>query len=249
LITIRNTLVIPTGVSGMYREKCARVCPQDTSNSGLYKEDVAAVSERLDELREEILKLERELNKFGYDPRIGIESRKVSELKELIERAGSEREKVKEMLAKLVETQEKLYKELYRSAGLKELNVDTETPEKNLVKIKKWLLGEGESPMPSGVTKFKQALEEIARALQTCRESREGEILSTLRRIYKRDYDRYRMVRYVLETCAELGGLDGEVGDLTAHSLESAVRLLNECADKVGVPQLVTRLRAVGARN
>ena len=224
------------------------MCPQDTSNSGLYKEDVAAVSERLDELREEILKLEHELSKFGYDPRIGIESRKVSELKELIERAGSEREKVKELLTKLIEMQKKLYKELYHSAGLKKLNVDTETPEKNLVRIKKWLLGEGENPVPSGVTKFKQALEEIASVLQTCQESRESEILSTLRRIYKRDYDRYRIVRYVLETCAELGGLDGEIGDLTAHSLESAVRLLIECADKVGVPQLVTRLRAVGAR-
>jgi hypothetical protein len=217
------------------------------SSSNPREEDAAAVSERLDGLREEVLRLEQELGSFGYDPRVGIESRTISELRELMESAGPQRQKVRETLLKLIEVQERLYKELYRLAGSKEQNVDTETPERNLMALKKWLLTGEATPAFGGTTKFKQALNEVARILQTFQKDRAKEILNALRRIYKRDYDRYRVVRCVLEACAKLGGLNREVSDLELLPLESAVRLVDESVEKVGALKLAAHLRAVEA--
>jgi hypothetical protein len=209
-------------------------------------EDEIGVSEALDKLREEILRLERELGRFGHDPRRGIESCSISELKDLIEKSGSERSRVRELLVKLVTAQEELYRELYRLAGLKELNVDTETPERNILRLKKWLLT-GEAPSsPSNVvrskTRFEHAVEAIVEIFRTCQENCEDRVLEALKGIYKRDYDRYRVMKRVLEVCAEMGYV-ADLSKLGPDSLKDAARLLGECSKSVGVSKLVAYLK------
>jgi len=194
------------------------------------------ISEKLDKLREEVLKLERELGKYGYDPRRGIESYSISELKDMIKKAGSEHAKVRDLLAKLVETQKKLYRELYNAAGLRELNVDTETPEKNLLKIEEWLLMSRENLVNHDITKFEKILGEIAKILGNCQENCETEILGVLRKVYKRDYDRYRVIKYVIETCGRLGIYEEK--EIETLSLKDAVNLIVRCAKKVGPTKL-----------
>jgi len=214
-------------------------------------ENEVCISEALDKLREEILKLERELGRFGYDSRRGIESYSISELKGLIGRAGPERLKVRELLVRLVNIQEELYKELYCLAGLKELNVDTETPEKNVLRLKKWLLAGEVAASPGNVveakTKFERALEAVVETLRTCQENCEDELLNALRGVYKRDYDRYRVIKHALEVCVKLG-YTVDLSKLDSASLESAARLLSECARNVGVPELAAHLKMTGAR-
>lgn len=208
---------------------------------------VFSISERLDALRREILNLEIELAKYGFDPRRGIESYSVSEIKDLLERAGSNYPEVKELLIKLVETQERLYKELYSFAGLKELNVDTETPEKNVMKIKEWLLA-GKAPARDNSTKFKHAIEEVTKALQKCHANCGSRVLEVLVRIYKRDYDRYRVIKRVIEVCIELGGLE-EPPELETLPIESAVTLIDECAKKLGHSKLALNLKFKGVKS
>jgi hypothetical protein len=214
-------------------------------------EDEIGVSEVLDKLREEILRLERELGRFGYDPRRGIESYSISELKDLIERSGPGRSRVRELLVKIVTAQEELYRELYRLASLKELNVDTETPEKDILRLKKWLLT-GEAPTsPSNAvrprTKFEQAVEAVVGILRACQENCEDRVLDALKGIYKRDYDRYRVMKRVLEVCAEMG-YAADLSKLEPGSLRNVARLLSECSRSVGVSKLVVYLKAVGMR-
>jgi hypothetical protein len=219
-------------------------------SSSLNNEDVIAflTSEKLDKLREEILRLERELSDFGYDPRRGIESYSVSELKELIERAGSKQECLKKSLIKLIDIQEELYRELYRLAGFKELDVDTEIPEKNLMRLKGWLLTGEVVPLFGDSTKFKQALKEIAKILKSCQGGYGDEVLTTLRRVYKRDYDRYRVIKYILEICAKLRGCDKKMDDLELLPLESIATLIDECIRGVGPLKLAMYLETIEGR-
>jgi hypothetical protein len=212
-------------------------------------EDEIGVSEALDKLREEILRLERELGMFGYDPRRGVESYSISELKDLIERSGPNRSRVRELLVKLVTVQEELYMELYRLAGLKELNVDTETPEKNILRLKKWLLTGEAHTSPSNATrsrtKFEQAVETIVEILKTCQENCEDRVLDALKGIYKRDYDRYRVMKHVLEVCAEIG-YAVDLSKLEPSSLRNVARLICKCSRSVGVSKLVAYLKLRG---
>jgi hypothetical protein len=213
--------------------------------------EIMAISEKLDRLREEILKLERELSKYGFDPRRGIESYSISEMEKLLKRAGPNYVRIKELLYELVCAQEKLYRELYSSAGLRELNVDTETPEKNLIRLKRWLLaGKDVEALPaSNVTKFDQVLGRIARILRRCQDNCVGEILTALKSMYKRDYDRYRVVKRIAENCAALGGLEAAIVEkIETLPLERAVEVIVECSKKVGCVRLATYLEARGEK-
>jgi hypothetical protein len=215
------------------------------------EDEATAVSEKLDRLREEILKLEMELSKYGFDPRRGIESYSMSEIKQLLKRAGSNYVRVKELLYELACAQEKLYRELYSLAGLRELNVDTETPEKNLMRLKRWLLAgrDVEAPPANNVTKFDRALGEIAGILRRCQDNCVGEILNALKSMYKRDYDRYRVVKHIAENCATLGGLEAAiVEEIETLPLERAVEVIVECSKKVGCVRLAACLEARGEK-
>jgi hypothetical protein len=208
------------------------------------EKDALALSEKLDTIRKEILNLEIELSKYGFDPRRGIESYSISEIKSLLQRSGSKCTRVRELLTKLVETQERLYRELYNLAGLRDLNIDTETPEKNTARIKKWLLTE-ELPTPAhgGSTKFRYAIDEIVRILRECETECGDRILEVLMRVYKRDYDRYRVIRYLLEVCVDLGGLKSVPPALETLPIESVRTLINGCIEKTGRFRLISSLK------
>jgi hypothetical protein len=213
--------------------------------------EIMAISEKLDRLREEILKLERELSKYSFDPRRGIESYSMSEIEKLLKRAGPNYVRIKELLYELVCAQEKLYRELYSSAGLRELNVDTETPEKNLIRLKRWLLaGRDVEALPANnVTKFDQVLRGIARILRRCQDNCVDEILIALKSMYKRDYDRYRVVKHIAENCTALGGLEAAIVEkIETLPLERAVEVIVECSKKVGCVKLATYLEARGEK-
>jgi hypothetical protein len=214
----------------------------DNENGGVI---ASLASERLDKLREEIYRLERELAGFGYDPRRGIESYSVSELRELIERAGPKRPFLEESLIRLIDAQTELYKELYRLAGFKELDVDTEIPEKNLMRLKEWISTGGAAPGFGAPTKFEQALKEIAEVLRSRQEGYGDGALRVLRRVYKRDYDRYRAMKRILGICAELGCYDKRMDDLEMLPLGIAAKLLDDCVRKVGPLRLAERLESM----
>lgn len=151
----------------------------------------------IDELRERIRKLEKILAEYGFNQRRGIETCKVSEIKSAVHKARSQ-EKVKQILKELVETQEILYRELYRIAGAKEIIVDTDTPEKKLKEIKDWLEGRRENQRNTK-NLFRKA---VYRVLKSVEEGvNPSLVLSELSVIYKRDYDRFRVLDFILSLC------------------------------------------------
>ena len=163
-------------------------------------EKAIETTERLEGLRLRIRELEERLASFGFDPRRGIESYGVGELKRLVARSPRP-EEAKNLLMELIEAQEQLYKELYEAGGMKEMDVDTDTPEKRLLLIKKWLLGEEEERVvrpPRFCFVVKKVLDEAEKG------SIEG-VLDALKGGYKRDYDRHRVLRFLLDCCRELG--------------------------------------------
>jgi len=207
-----------------------------------------AITERLEELRKQIYEVEKSLSKYGFDPRRGIESYKVSELRELTSRSQNADE-VKRLLLKLIELQELLYLELYRMAGLKRMNVDTDTPEKRLMTIKEWLIaGRANSIIRVAKSKFKEALSMVANVLETCNDNCKEEIKNVLQRVYKRDYDRYRVVRQVLELCTSYGNVGKEILEgIESESLDNLADKLVECAKKIGKEKLARIIKVRGA--
>lgn len=207
-----------------------------------------AITERLEELRKQIYEVEKSLSKYGFDPRRGIESYKVSELRELTSRSQNADE-VKRLLLKLIELQELLYLELYRMAGLKRMNVDTDTPEKRLMTIKEWLItGRANSIIQVAKSKFKEALSMVANVLETCNDNCKEEIKNVLQRVYKRDYDRYRVVRQVLELCTSYGNVGKEILEgIESESLDNLADKLVECAKKMGKEKLARIIKVRGA--
>jgi len=191
-----------------------------------------SASPELEELRAQILRIERELARHGFDPRRGIESYKVGELRSLL-RGARNREEVRGLLLALIELQEKLYRELYRAANLKEMRVDTETPEKNLVKIKRWLLegrADGE-PRRGDEGRSLVVLRRILEKVADLEDDEEcaREIESLLRRAYKRDYDRCRIVKAALDACVMAGALERSEVEKVETSLRGALALLLKC--------------------
>jgi len=205
-----------------------------------------AITERLEELRKQIYKVEKSLSKYGFDPRRGIESYKVSELRELISRSRNTKE-VKQLLLTLIELQEQLYLKLYRLAGLRRMNVDTDTPEKKLMTIKEWLITGRANSVQVAISKFEKALSMVANVLETCSNSCEEEIKKVLQTVYKRDYDRYRVVRRVLELCIFYGNLSKEILEgIESEPLDNLVVKLVECAKKIGKEKLARIIKARG---
>ncbi|MGC8988434.1 hypothetical protein, partial [Infirmifilum sp.] len=178
------------------------------------------VSTRVDHLRSRIRALEGELSKYGFDQRRGIETYKRSEIRGLLRGAGPRAERVRALLKELVETQEDLYQELYRAAGAREIAVDTDTPEMKLREIKNWLEGRREHQEESGNT-FTKAVDEVLRAVE------EGggadAVVGTLTELYKRDYDRFRVLDFILMACRRLGIEAEKPADETLGALAGVV--------------------------
>jgi hypothetical protein len=176
-------------------------------------------SRYVDELREKIRTLERSLRTHGFNDRRGIETWKIGELKDMLSKMGNS-EKVKEILKELVETQEILYLELYRLSGAKEIMVDTDTPEKKLKEIKAWLQGQKKNnKKPKGlfVKAVSMVLEDIEKNKNTTF------IIGTLNQVYQRDYDRFRVLEFLLSICKELGSKIEEPGKRDLNSLAKVV--------------------------
>jgi len=218
-----------------------------SSNSETPLENNTSITEKLEKLREEILSIEKKLAEYGFEPRRGIESYKISELRDLIARAGSSKNEVKKLIVKLVELQEKLYRELYQSAGLKELKIDTDTPEKRLLIIKEWLLtGKVNTTTPSQ-TRFKVALRKIIEILKECDSDCKEKILDALKTTYKRDYDRYRVLKFLLEICRDCGGIDkSQIIGIESKSIKEMLDLFYECVLSVGKNKLLAHIRFRG---
>jgi len=203
------------------------------------------VTEGLEELRERLLALERELAKYGFDPRRGLESYSVGELREILARSDRGGE-AKKLLLEVVKLQKELYRRLYEQAGLKELRVDTDTPEKRLLAIEAWLVqGKANSESNARESKFVQALRSVATVLATCKDDCRDRLVSVLANVYKRDYDRYRVLREVLSICVDLGGLRSEdVSDIEKKAVTDLVGLVMICAESVGRARLASRILA-----
>jgi len=177
--------------------------------------DLDKASETLENLRAQIRAVEKELSKYGFDVRRGIESYRINEIKGIMNNAKNP-DDVRKLLAELIELQERLYKSLYELSGLKELSIDTDTPEGKMLTIKEWLMSGSVKNRGNAATssKFFKAVVEVLEILEErgdvnvdeplCR----GKIVSVLNKAYKRDYDRHRVLKYLLSVCGELRALD-----------------------------------------
>lgn len=204
------------------------------------------VTERLEPLREEIYRLERELAELGFDIKRGVESYKVSELKRLLAKT-KDREKAKALLLELVKLHERLYLELYNLAGLKRLNVDTDTPEKRLMVIKEWLLTGKVNSTGLQENKFKVALKDIAEVLERCQDDCVSKVHNVLLTTYKRDYDRYRVVRWILSLCMSHGGAPADIlNGLESAPISLLAEKIVECAHTLGMEKLSKLIKIKG---
>jgi hypothetical protein len=186
---------------------------------------------RVDELREKIRRLERVLAGYGFNDRRGIETWKISEIKNVLRKTRSP-EKVKETLKELVETQEILYRELYRIAGAKEIVVDTDTPEKRLKEIKEWLEGRRKK---NGKTEglFEKAVHKVLKSIEE--DMNPSSAVEALNRLYKRDYDRFRVLEFVLSLCKEI---DVNIERSTQQDLSEIAKVVVFHVSKVGVDKI-----------
>lgn len=160
------------------------------------------VDDELERLRKKILEMEKELSTYGFDRRRGVETYKVSEIKRILGRIPPrDAAAVRKKLIEIVDTQRVFYRELYRRAGVAEIHVDTEMPERNLEEIGKWL--GGDQVRRESVNKFSGVIVDVLEALSRGKDV--GAVIRILKRAYKRDYDRYRVLDFISSLCEELG--------------------------------------------
>lgn len=159
-------------------------------------------STSVNELRKKIKELEKALSAYGFDSKRGIETYKVSEIKDILRRAGTREGDAKKILRELLRAQQTLYRELYRMAGIKEVEVDTDMPEKRIREIKEWLEGRKEN-RGEGVNLFAITVNKVLSMIKEGKDT--SSIMELLARSYKRDYDRFRVLEFLVKLCEELG--------------------------------------------
>ncbi|RLI82952.1 hypothetical protein DRP04_02705 [Archaeoglobales archaeon] len=206
------------------------------------------MSEALEDIRLQIHAIERELSKYGFDLRRGIESYKVSEIKKIINNSKNPHE-VKKILLKLVGVQEKLYEELYKFAGLKDLDVDTDTPEGRLLTIKEWLTsGKTTNHTNTPATsKFSEAILKILEIIERYEDSNicADKIVLSLNEIYKRDYDRHRVLKYLLSVCRELRAIEEtQLKRAESMPVSSLVETLLSCVRSIDKHRFKSTVRS-----
>ena len=162
------------------------------------------VTTDLEAVREKIYTLEKELTRYGFDPQRGLETYSVGELKELLRKSENPNEFIK-MLKIVIDLQAQFYKLLYQKCGFKELRIDTEMPEKNIVKIKEWLERQANKKKKSEKTdtrasKFDALLAYLMRMLKHEKDSaRIAETFyNVLETTYKRTYDVHMFADFVI---------------------------------------------------
>ncbi len=190
----------------------------------------------LEPLRRRILEMERELVSYGFEPFRGIETYKISELRRIVTRSKRERE-VKDIITHLIGLQEMLYQKLYRLAGMRRLVVDTDSPEKQLKRIHDWLEGKNKK-MIRKESKLKRA----AMAAIDASDGEITEVIKAIRRVYKRDYDCYRVLTFLL-------GLRGEkLGSKRSNSLTELAGDVLNWVKKEGKAELKKKVEKVLGR-
>jgi hypothetical protein len=153
-------------------------------------------SEHLDPLRARLRSEEQMLAKFGFDPSRGIETYSPTEAKAIIASCHDPKSALR-TLRRVIRLQETLYRRLIGpSPG--GIDIDTDRPETTLERLKASILGNRASASSCSSRADRQTA--IARAL-----SAEGDpsdvarrVLGLARRLYKRDYDRTRVVEALL---------------------------------------------------
>jgi len=184
----------------------------------------------VDELRKKIRELEKALSSYGFDSRRGIETYKVSEIKNILRRAGTREGDVRKTLRELVKVQQILYRELYRTAGAKEMVVDTDMPEKRVKEIEEWLEGCKEN-RGRRTNLFAMTVNEVLSMVGEGKDA--GSIMELLARSYKRDYDRFRILNFLMELCEELGVKVKRPGTLDELTNVTVAQILKTGVDKV----------------
>jgi hypothetical protein len=207
----------------------------------LMNESETVISEtdqkRLDALRDQIRSAETDLVEFGFDARRGIETYSRSDLQRLITRSRDQG-RVRSALRKVVELQEQLYRELYALSGTKELGIDTDTPEKALLLVKRTL--EMKRREPSEIdSKLQETVKMILAAFEADmpEDDRRKAVMSALTKSYRRDYDRNRVLNLVLTK------LKISTGTSSLSSLEELASLLVKRAKTSSLKELEERAR------
>jgi hypothetical protein len=156
-----------------------------------------------EQLRREVWRLERELTLYGFDNKRGIETYNISEIKKVLKALSQKDAKdAKKLLRDLVRVQRTLYDELYKMAGATEMSVDTHMPESKLREIEAWL----EGPQKGRHKVEMRFAEAVMEVLKTIKRGRDAEALTgILLRLYKRNYDRFRVLDFLASACEEMG--------------------------------------------
>jgi len=202
--------------------------------------DDFARDETIENLRLKIFELEKELSKFGFDKRRGIESYKISELKKLIKDSTSTSE-VLGILKQIVAIQEELYERLYALTGAEFKEIDTDTPEHRILKIKEMFENRVRKTEPRTETETK--LNSLVKSIITIMEEFPEEecvnrVISILKSLYKRDYDRYRIIVHVLK----MSGTKVDESLFTKSLREIATFLVKELKND---EKSLTRLKSI----
>ncbi len=159
----------------------------------------------LENLRREIYNYEHQLEKHGFNSRRGIETYKISEINKIINNSQKS-EQILNLIKIIITTQEALYRELYNSVGMKEMNVDTSSPEKSISLIKEKIIEKKSSPKTvKKNTKMKTSIEQILQQIEIDKDIHEcaNKIITILKRTYQRTYDHQRVLRYLLDFLPE----------------------------------------------
>lgn len=189
----------------------------------------------MDDLRRKVRELEKTLSSYGFDERRGIETYKVSEVKKVLQRAGTREDEARRILKELIEVQLTLYRELYRVAGIRDIVVDTDMPEKKVKEIGDWLEGGRKENRGGNAGLFARTVNDVLNMIKESKDA--SSVMELLTASYKRDYDRFRVLEFLAELCEELGvkvkrpkNLDELANTTITHVLEASVDKVRELA-------------------
>ena len=154
----------------------------------------------LEDLRQKIYEIEKKLIDFNFDPHRGIETYKPSEIKVLLRKSKQSSELIR-LLKEAITLQTEFYRRLYLLTNTKNIDVDTDSPEKNILRIRNVL--EHDARDQSSIIKIPKSKKVISAIKEILGESKDSErcfneIIHIIKKEYKRDYDRFRVLELLL---------------------------------------------------